>query len=388
MAKDAAAVAEPERESANEPEPSAVDSGPVAAAAAERVPALDGVRGLAVLLVLLWHSVGGYAAFNLTWSGVDLFFVLSGFLITGILLDNKKATNFFTAFYVRRVARIFPLYYLHLALFLAFGATSLATEPRFAWLMSGAHPIWSYATFTQNILMGTRESFGCNWLGITWSVAIEEQFYLLVPALVFLLPRGSLLATLLCMVLAAPVLRTVFPGWNAFVNLPWRADSLLWGACLAVLIRWTPFVEALRRNKHVLHILLGAFLVGAVIMSGRGGQPTAFGAFSHTWLAALYGTLVLIAHQDGTSLLGRGLALSPFVWLGRLSYGIYMFHEVGMGLLHGLLRDQAPRLVTSTDGLVTALALVLGLGLSALSYRFVEQPILRRARRVAYEVSP
>src|SRR2546430_16200390 len=147
----------------------------------KRISHLDGVRGVAILLVLVWHyftsqvvaqpkSFTSYCrhATSLTWSGVDLFFVLSGFLIGGILLDHRNTSNYFRVFYLRRVCRIFPLYFIVLALFLALFATSIATSPSFRSLFQDPFPIWSYATFSQNILMGIRGDFGPGFLGITW----------------------------------------------------------------------------------------------------------------------------------------------------------------------------------------------------------------------------
>lgn len=169
-----------------------------------RVPQLDGLRGLAILLVLIWHYVACqmdpkwgslgletfgfrvadtlHALISMTWSGVDLFFVLSGFLLGGILMDHKTSPSFFMTFYVRRVCRLFPLYYL---LLLLFGLTTLAPLsqacPGLNWLFDHPLPMWSYATFTQNFQMAFKELIGANWLGVTWSLAVEEQFYLILP---------------------------------------------------------------------------------------------------------------------------------------------------------------------------------------------------------------
>ena len=136
----------------------------------KRVSQLDGVRGIAILIVLVWHYFNcqivsqprtfiSYCAHatSLTWTaGVDLFFVLSGFLIGGILLDRRDTSNYFRVFYLRRVCRIFPLYFLVLAVFLALSATSIATSPSFQSLFHDPFPLWSYVTFSQNILMGMR----------------------------------------------------------------------------------------------------------------------------------------------------------------------------------------------------------------------------------------
>jgi len=151
----------------------------------KRISQLDGVRGVAILLVLVYHyftcqivaepgTLLSYLnrATSLTWSGVDLFFVLSGFLIAGILLDHRDTANYFRVFYLRRACRILPLHVLLLGLFVCFLATPMAVSPRFEWVFGQPFPLVSYATFTQNILMGIRGDFGPHWLGVTWSLAV------------------------------------------------------------------------------------------------------------------------------------------------------------------------------------------------------------------------
>ena len=144
-----------------------------------RIPELDGIRGVAILMVIVWHyfysqihparhSVLAMSAipFSLCWSGVDLFFVLSGFLIGGILVDSRESANFFRIFYLRRVCRIAPIYVL---LLMTFGLAYLlsGSDGRFSWLLGGPLPALSYVTFTQNILMGLRGTFGATWLAPT-----------------------------------------------------------------------------------------------------------------------------------------------------------------------------------------------------------------------------
>ena len=164
------------------------------------------MRGIAILLVVVWHYVGaplqavpgpvalaGFRSLRLAWSGVDLFFVLSGFLIGGILLDQRASPGYFKAFYARRFCRIFPVYFLWLGLFFALLALApgFTSSPAFRHLFDKPLPAWSYATFTQNLVIARWETFGPDWLAITWSLAIEEQFYLLLPLMVrFLLRNG------------------------------------------------------------------------------------------------------------------------------------------------------------------------------------------------------
>lgn len=359
-----------------------------------RTPQLDGIRGIAILLVLIWHYIWGQVVvvaeptsvlaysiriFRLTWSGVDLFFVLSGFLIVGLLLDHRNSTNYFRVFYLRRLCRIFPLYFLVLALFILFASTGTFSSPPFQGLFDDPLPLWSYATFTQNILMGDRGDFGPLWLGITWSLAVEEQFYLFVPLLIYFLPRRTLLWVLMVGLLAAPVLRYAFPGFHAFVGTPWRADSLLSGAVLAILVRDPSFVSAVRSRRSLLFVCFIALLGGAAMLT-----PTLGGVIDHLLLAGLYANFILIGYLEGESIVGRLLQSRFLVWFGQLSYGIYMLHEAVSGLLHAYLRGTSPQIRSLSDAAVTALALCVTLLLAMLSYRFIEGPILRFGHRFQY----
>jgi len=165
-----------------------------------RLRELDGVRGLAIVSVLLWHffvmphvlspaapapagAMYLVTALSLTWAGVDLFFALSGFLIAGILLDTKGAPNFLRGFYLRRVFRIYPIYWV--VMVLAFAVPLLADH------LELVAPPAVYAVLLQNFWMATSRSFGGDSLGVTWSLSIEEQFYLVLPAIVLLLQRSA-----------------------------------------------------------------------------------------------------------------------------------------------------------------------------------------------------
>jgi len=361
----------------------------------KRIPQLDGVRGVAILLVLIWHYFPCELAvkpdspvftvsrlFSLTWSGVDLFFVLSGFLIAGILLDHRETANYFRVFYVRRICRIFPLYFLMLALFIVLCATPLASSPSFKWLFHDPMPTWSYATFTQNVFMGVRGDFGPHWLGVTWSLAVEEQFYLFVPLLIYALPRRPLLGVLCAAIVAAPVMRYLSPGFHAFVNTPWRSDSLLSGAALAVLVRSNSFVIAARARRKILAWAFVIFLAGAAVITTN---PLPLGsAFVHFWLAGLYSTFVLIAYLDTEPRLVGILRSRPLLWLGQLSYGIYMFHQAASGLLFGWLRQGPPQIRTVSDAGITLAALGFTFLVAVISFRYFENPILRYGHRFQY----
>ena len=364
----------------------------------KRISQLDGVRGIAILLVLVWHYFTNQIvcqpksflsywrhATSLTWSGVDLFFVLSGFLIGGILLDHRNTSNYFRVFYLRRVCRIFPLYFVVLALFVALSVTSIAISPSFQSLFHDPFPLWSYATFTQNICMSIRGGYGPRWLNITWSLAVEEQFYLFVPLLIYFLRRRILLPVLILVILAAPILRCAFPGFAASFNTPWRADSLLSGVALAVLVRWHSFVTTVQQHRRLLLLLFVAMLGGAAVMTLR---PAPFGAFNHSWLAGLFAVFILLAFVDAEPRLGSLLRTRVLVWVGQISYGIYLFHEAVSGLLHGALRHSKPQIRTLSDAGITISALCITIFLAAISFRFFEQPILRFGHRFQYSTKP
>src|SRR5579862_7509574 len=167
-----------------------------------RIQELDGVRGLAILLILIDHyiygSLGQYRdtplgaiirdVFPLSWSGVDLFFVLSGFLIGGILMDHRDSTDYFKTFYIRRACRILPIYFIWIILFFSI-AWLFSSHASSGWYAEEFRriphlPDWRYFFFLQNFNMATTNDFGPVWTGITWSLCIEEQFYLLMPLII------------------------------------------------------------------------------------------------------------------------------------------------------------------------------------------------------------
>ncbi len=354
---------------------------------AKRIPELDGIRGIAVLLVVIWHYVpcqlqnqaGVWVPFvrralYLTGSGVDLFFVLSGFLIVGILVDQRGADNYFRVFYLRRACRILPLYFLLLVLFVGIGATTRLTATSYQWLFGNPLPLWSYATFTQNIVMGVRGAFGPGFLAITWSLAVEEQFYLVIPLLIFMLGRRKLAWVLPLALVSVPLLRMAYPGFHAYVNTPWRADPLLAGGGVALLVRSGHIAEVIRTNRHWL-VAAGAVLIAGVALMVL--RPGCLGVFDQTLLALLYGLLVLAASLDMSSLTSLMLRNSALIWFGKLSYGIYMFHQGVSGLLHGWLGGQAPQIASLHDAWITLLALFATLATAWISYTFFEAPILR-----------
>ncbi|MBU1694967.1 MAG: acyltransferase [Verrucomicrobia bacterium] len=353
----------------------------------KHVPELDGIRGLAILMVLFWHyycgqlpralATSGWTgvlirAASSFWSGVDLFFVLSGFLIGGILIDNRDVLNLYKVFYIRRACRILPVCVLTLAAF--FTLRPVLDPDRTTWLFRHAMPDWSYLTFTQNIVMGIRNSFGAHFLGITWSLAIEEQFYLFLPFLLFVLGYRRMVLILAPLVIGAIMLRLLFPGFGAFVNMPFRMDALILGVILAVAVRHPPVVRLLRENRVRLRIVVG--ILGAAWILVTATQP-ALGAFKGSFYAAVYAGLILLVVLETGQGWCAPLRSRPLRFCGTISYGLYMYHQAVTGLLHAFICKSKPLLIRPLAWGVTALSVVVVFLLAALSFYYFEQRFLR-----------
>ena len=365
--------------------------------APSRIPELDGLRGLAIALVLIWHygvillpvgSAGRRLADRwlwFFWSGVDLFFVLSGFLIAGILLDQKHSRRYFSTFFTRRACRILPVYYLTLALFFIGSRTVRLPTPAEAWLWGDRPALWSYFAFLQNWTMAFEGRFGPNAIAATWSLAVEEQFYLLLPLMVRLFSRRHLLGVAMASIVVAPSAR-VFLDQHIdrvadFVLLPGRIDSLAWGVLLAVCVRNASARSALERHRVARRTLLG--LVWAFVLSIDGDFLP--GQYVHSLLALGYG--LLLAEVLGAGGAGRlvGLLRWPMLrWLGLGSFSLYLFHQPLLGLAHGLILGRDPGLGSAAKNGTTLLALVLTCLLAALIYRLIEAPFMRMGHRRAY----
>ena len=207
---------------------------------------LDAVRGLAVLLVLL-HNTDIYPSLHLHlisangWIGVDLFFVLSGFLITGILLDTKQSAGYFTNFYARRCLRIWPLYY-SLLLFMFVIVPILRPSDGHAVFEARSSPWWAFPVFLQNFLIPI-PTMATGALGVTWSLAVEEQFYLVWPVVVKFCSQAQLRKIAIAVICISPALRyyLALHQVNIYSNTFCRLDGLMAGALLALVIRSVSF---------------------------------------------------------------------------------------------------------------------------------------------------
>ncbi|MBX3154697.1 MAG: acyltransferase [Deltaproteobacteria bacterium] len=366
-------------------------------AALERthVRSLDGVRGLAIALVLLYHgwtftqhSNGFGIGFALDhvrqigWAGVDVFFVLSGFLITGILLESRDKPRYWRNFLIRRGLRIFPLYYAVLVAILI--GSLVSPELR----RGGIANIWVNFLYLTNFWVAT---VGENKVPLdsAWSLAIEEQFYLVFPAVVKLVTRRMLTYVLIGIVVAAPLLR--FLTWEYGAQpvlgpyaLPYcRLDALAIGALLRLAFEERAEVELalLRRVAPVLCVAAVAFLY----TSSRKELPFIVAGYSLTALATASLIACLLAARAGSPL-RRVFEAGPLVYIGKISYGLYLFHlivrlVVTQALARVFAKEDLGGTLYCTCQLVAMV--VLTIAVAALSFRYFEQPILRLKDRWA-----
>jgi peptidoglycan/LPS O-acetylase OafA/YrhL len=374
-----------------------------------RIPALDGLRGVAILLVLLRHGVFGVssvqgveshspvtflllAAGQLTWSGVDLFFVLSGFLIGGILLDARLSPRYFQTFYLRRAYRILPLYFLVMGLSLLPHLVAEFSPARAARISPLPIPWWAYALFIQNFWMAHLGTFGPSGIGITWSLAIEEQFYLTIPLLIRKIRPHSLLIVLLTMIFCAPWLRVLlhssmlFPGLASYVLMPTRADALCLGVLAALLVRNQTFWNWLLSHRRILWSVTALFFLGTCYMTWQGynalSLPMTIWGFS--WLAAFYTCILLIAILPGRGIVPRILETRSLMHLGTLAYCGYLVHVAFMNALRHPLKAHFPQYPVAAWLVGGVLGIALTLLVASLSFKYFEQPLLRRGHQYFY----
>lgn len=360
-----------------------------------RKPELDGVRGLAILMVIALHYLSmtlstsgvGWAvalgkSMRLFWSGVDLFFVLSGYLIGSILLQNRDALNYYSVFFIRRACRIWPLYYFVLALFL-FTAWYGRGQEGFVALSLGPIPLWSYFVFLQNVFMAVHHTFGSDWLTVTWSLAVEEQFYLVLPLMVRLLPGRRLVYTAIAGIIIAVLLRMWFSReFLVFVTFITRADSVLCGLLLAIGMKSVKVRAIMEEHLNLIMMLTGLFALGMVILTLN---ERLIGEMLHLWAAIFYTGVITLVTMRRPRWLYRCLT---FRWLqvtGIISYGLYLFHSPAAWLVQLWLIESGIK-TNQPNGtfIAAALAFILTLLASLATHYLFERSFIRLGHRLCY----
>ena len=351
---------------------------------------LDGMRGMALLAVVCFHTLrikGQHGAWGSlwaavqesSWAGVDLFFVLSGFLITGILLDSRDSRRYFINFYARRTLRIFPLYYavLIVALLIVPAVIGLRRLPELYPRLLGSQ-IWLW-TYTANYLQAGH-AHTLPGFGHFWSLAVEEQFYWFWPVVVYFASRRFLLRFCVATCCGLPLLRLALL-WHG--STPWalrqytftRFDTLLFGAIVAIVVRDPALIARVRAKVPIVSAaaLIGllwiGFRVGFVPFEGAATLVAGYSAFGILFAALVFEVVMHDAPGIEAFLSAKALG-----WFGKYSYGIYIFHWPVAQAVAALSRYwSSPSLPEAlTVGCSAVLVLAISSGIAWISWNALE----------------
>lgn len=365
----------------------------------ERIAELDGLRGIAVLMVLAWHYLGALINPTLApWAkavartlilgrtGVDLFFVLSGFLITGIILHRRaRPARFLASFYLRRSLRIWPAYLLLLGLFwlsVACGADNSAFN-------SDIPPI-RHLTFTQNEWMAEHRRWGPDAISVTWSVAIEEWYYLFAPLILLRVPLRWIPVLLLGTAAASSVARALMYAattnpLRAYVSTPYRLDGLALGGLVAWTWQQRHARDWIRSHSSwlVRVTLLGFATIPLLALLIAQDFARHMFTWGHAYLALFFSTVLTTV----LALSGRpevaALRHPALRFIGDISYGIYLFHPFMLSCAFLLVR-RPEHITAASDAWTVATALLFTLLFCTASHRFIERPLIQLGRSYAY----
>jgi len=346
-------------------------------------PALDGLRGFAIAAVLFHHNLGFLPFPKFGWTGVDLFFVLSGFLITDILLKTKEEKNFLQNFFIRRILRIFPLYYGITILYFILAPSLSQFKDQYSYYYTNQCMLWLHLQ---------------NWLYITnpepnqytvfshfWSLSVEEQFYLVWPLIIFASKKLRTLVTILCIILFGCILFR-FLSWLYFGNgnttfhlqYMTRADGLCIGSLIAIW-RNTCVQTARKKLFQLCAVLLSLHAITFVLVKTIFTNASHFSIFGFSTVSVILGTLLIFVIEKGNALTKILFENRPIKGLGKISYGLYVFHWPILVLFKiyfvkytmnlGISNHQS-YVVASMAATITAILL------SILSYNLFEKKIL------------
>ncbi len=340
----------------------------------KRIPQLDGLRGIAILMVFLYHALH----VPVFWSGVDLFFILSGYLITGILLrlkeqqaDRHGGAYLWRSFYVRRACRILPPFLGFLVIITVFD--------RLPW----RHFWYWYAFFDANLASATHHDATPAMVPL-WSLAVEEQFYFVWPWIVLLTSRKTLGRIALGVVFTAPLLRAICTPafssqWPIYSLTPFRADTLAFGALIALLAHDN--TTWIYQNQHrAVWCSTAAATIFATLSTLHTFRLTAnsvlFNTLGYSLLEVSFGGALIYVLGSQQGFVYRILSAKSLRYLGLISYTFYLYH---LGVL--ILVEQHAR----SSFLVYLVSFAITGAIAAISWRFFESPILRVSRLIEHQ---
>jgi peptidoglycan/LPS O-acetylase OafA/YrhL len=370
-----------------------------------RIPELDGLRAFAILPVILlhchptdghWHwlaMIGQRGGI-----GVSLFFVLSGYLITGILLDSVHKSHYYRNFIARRAIRIFPLYYATLALFTLF--PGLIASPAI-WAAQQHWGMGWFFAYAGNI----RQAWLAQWPPVVsfsplWSLQVEEQYYLLFPWIVYALSRRNLTRFLAACILIAPILRWLVvyvkpSNWmSAAVLTPCRVDALAMGGLVAIAVRSEIFLFNAKRTRSLAVAVVAIPGLVSLLLKQDGplwANPFTSSAAQFCVNVMFTGLLAwtLFAPQNRLVAL---LRWAPLTYTGKISYGLYLLHIPASWIARNLIQQSFGIEVAAHSRLAVPVTYAAAFAAAALSWHLFESRILKLKSRfpstASYQTSP
>jgi len=353
------------------------------------IPQLDGIRGLAIILVISFHYWGNIPIFSFGWCGVDLFFVLSGYLITSRLIALQQQKNSLQKFYINRALRILPLYYLVLIIFYI-GFSLLVKKQNFYLFNFYNHSWLSFVLFFQNWSLIFYNGVKENFLDHFWSLAVEEQFYLIWPFFLYLFWQKKYFFRLIFVVIILIIITRTYLYINHpgildykyyFYNSFCRMDGFLIGGCLNVL-------QKIKLNKQFnLYYLISliSVTIGIIITGNAKGYNPFLSTIGFTLIAIVFAGLIQIATNNSSGILSTIFKYGWLRFTGKISYGLYIFHWL-------ILRALEPRFENwfmksgffngpAANGVSLFICLGISYLVSGISYFYFESYFLKRKVR-------
>lgn len=347
------------------------------------IPALDGLRGIAILLVITFHYFGFFKIFSLGWIGVDLFFVLSGYLITSRLIATFKEKNYFSKFYRNRALRILPLYYG--VLFSFYIIINFFVQPAnkeaFAFYNQNAG---SFVLFLENwSFIFSQQEYPIHLLHF-WTLAVEEQFYLLWPLIIYFFYDKKYFARLLLIMIVIAIcfrcfLFSISEGNSLlyFFNTFCRMDSFIIGGALFFFHRSNNNISF----KIILPLVSIALVIGIFIYGPESGNFF-FGTIGYTLLAIFFAGLIQLATKNKFRLFNNILETKWLIFVGKISYGLYVYHWIVQQFLQNkftqILEVHFSIPNEAALGLSISLCLLISFLISILSFVYFEMYFLKR----------
>jgi len=316
--------------------------------------------------------------------GVEIFFVLSGFLITSLLLQEWQRTGLISLkdFYLRRALRLGPALIVYLLLLSAYAFFFMRSENA-RQIYTGV--LWTLS-YVSNWVLAFRPNYPVSVLAITWSLAVEEQFYLVWPLMLFFLLRSKLgkpwvIFVILCVLLLVVLRRALLmiegaPFYRLYYGTDTRADGLMLGCLAACLVSWSllPRSRVFEVCMKVLASFAALFLA-YLVLTLKTNSPSLFrGIFTLATLAIASILMVVVVWPE--SLFLKILKLAPLVWIGRISYGLYLWHWPVRGFVYGATTHPSP--------LQVIVAVFLSFAITSVSFYLIERPFLAWKKRLSH----